>query len=195
MMNQRAMKTLLAILSATILLAQGQDAPKKKAYSQGQRNFWSFKAIKDPVVSGPSPIDALIVAKLNEKGLKPAKAASKEALLRRATFDLTGLPPTEAETEAFIADKSSDAFAKMIDRLLASPRYGEKWGRHWLDVARYADSTGADEDHRYPYAWRYRDFVIDAFNRDLPYDQFITEQIAGDLMPAKDGPVNVEGIV
>jgi hypothetical protein len=161
------MKTLLALISAALVCAQAPDAPKKKVYSQGQRNFWSFRAIKDPAVTAPSPIDAFILTKLEEKQLKPAKPASKLALIRRATFDLTGLPPTEAEIEAFLADQSPDAFATVVDRLLASPRYGEKWGRHWLDVARYADSTGADEDHRYPYAWRYRDYVIDAFNRDL----------------------------
>jgi len=190
------MKTLLAVLSASLLCAQSPDAPKKKVYSQGQHNFWSFKAIKDPAVTAKSPIDAFLLAKLDEKGLKPAKPASKVALIRRATFDLTGLPPTEPEMEAFLADNSSDAFAKVVDRLLASPRYGEKWGRHWLDVARYADSTGADEDHRYPYAWRYRDYVIGAFNRDLPYNQFVMEQIAGDLLPATDGQeVNVNGTV
>jgi hypothetical protein len=190
------MKPLLAILSAGILCAQTPETPKKKVYSQGQHNFWSFKAIKDPATTAPSPIDALIQEKLVEKGLNPAKPASRVALIRRATFDLTGLPPTEPEIEAFLADNSSDAFSKVVDRLLASPRYGEKWGRHWLDVARYADSTGADEDHRYPYAWRYRDYVIGAFNRDLPYNQFVTEQIAGDLLPSPDGSeVNVEGIV
>jgi hypothetical protein len=189
------MKTLLALISVTLAWAQAPEAPKKKAYSAGQRNFWSFRAIKDPAIAAPSSIDTLILAKLNEKGLRAAKPASKLALIRRATFDLTGLPPTEAEIEAFQADKSPDAFAKVVDNLLASPRYGEKWGRHWLDVARYADSTGADEDHRYPYAWRYRDYVIGAFNRDLPYNQFVMEQIAGDLMPAPDGKeVNVEGI-
>jgi len=188
------MKPLLAILSAVLVCAQTPEAPKKKVYSPGQHNFWSFRAIKDPAISAPSPIDALILEKLNEKGLKSAKPASKLTLIRRATFDLTGLPPTEAEIDAFLADTSSDAFAKVVDRLLASPRYGEKWGRHWLDVARYADSTGADEDHRYPYAWRYRDYVIGAFNRDLPYNQFVKEQIAGDLMPAPAGEVNVEGI-
>jgi hypothetical protein len=189
------MKSLLAVLSAVVLCAQTPDAPKKKVYTQGQRNFWSFRAIKDPAIAAPSPIDALILAKLEEKKLTPAKPASKLTLIRRATFDLTGLPPTEPEIEAFLADNSPDAFATVVDRLLASPRYGEKWGRHWLDVARYADSTGADEDHRYPYAWRYRDYVIGAFNRDLPYNQFVMEQIAGDLMPAPDGKeVNVEGI-
>src|SRR5207245_9323286 len=101
----------------------------------------------------------------------PAPAAGKLGLLRRATVDLTGLPPTPVEIDDFMSDRSPDAFAKVVDRLLASPRYGERWGRHWLDVARYADSTGADEDIRYPYAWRYRDYVIDAFNRDLPYNR------------------------
>ena len=192
----KRMKPVLALISAVVLSAQTPDAPKKKVYSQGQRNFWSFKAIKDPVIASPSPIDAFILAKLDEKKLKPAKPASKIALIRRATFDLTGLPPTEPEIEAFLADHSPNAFATVVDRLLASPRYGEKWGRHWLDVARYADSTGADEDHRYPYAWRYRDYVINAFNRDLPYNQFVMEQIAGDLMPAADGKeVNVDGII
>jgi Protein of unknown function (DUF1553)/Protein of unknown function (DUF1549) len=190
------MKPLLAVIFAVVVSAQTPDAPKKKVYTQGQRNFWSFKAIKDPVIAAPSPIDALILAKLEEKKLTPAKPASKLALIRRATFDLIGLPPTEPEIEAFLADQSPDAFAKVVDRLLASPRYGEKWGRHWLDVARYADSTGADEDHRYPYAWRYRDYVIGAFNRDLPYNQFVMEQIAGDLIPDPNGKeVNTEGII
>ena len=117
-------------------------------------------------------------------------------LLRRATFDLTGLPPTPAEIQAFLADTSPQAFEKVVDRLLASPRYGERWGRHWLDVARYADSTGNDEDHRYPYAWRYRDYVIDPSISDLPYDQFVREQIAGDLLPARPtDELNRRGIV
>ena len=130
------------------------------------------------------------------KGLKPAPAANRLTLLRRVKFDLHGLPPTEPEIEEFLSDTAKGAFARLIDRLLASPRYGERWGRHWLDVARYADSTGLDEDLPYPSSWRYRDYVIEAFNRDLPYDQFIREQIAGDLIPAeKPGEVNVQGIV
>lgn len=112
------------------------------------------------------------------------------------TFDLTGLPPAEEEIKSFLADRSPKAYEKAVDRLLASPRYGEQWGRHWLDIARYADSTGNDEDHRYPYAWRYRDYVIEAFNKDLPYDQFVREQIAGDLLPAEHpGELNRRGIV
>ena len=108
---------------------------------------------------------------------------------------MTGLPPTEQEIKDFIADTSPDAYAKVVDRLLASPRYGEKWVRHWLDVARYADSTGNDEDHRYPHAWRYHDYVIDAFNSDLPYDQFIREQVAGDLLTPSNGGINKRGII
>ena len=168
-----------------------------------QRKFWSFQPVHKvapPAVRdrewGRNPIDAFILAKLEQKKLKPAPPADKATLLRRATFDLTGLPPTEAEIRSFLEDTSPQAFARVIDRLMDSPRYGERWGRHWMDVARYADSTGADEDHRYPYAWRYRDYVIDSFNRDVPYDQFMREQVAGDLLPAdKPGEVNVRGLV
>jgi hypothetical protein len=168
-----------------------------------EREFWAFQAVRDPEVPKvkntrwvKNPIDRFLLAKLEVKGLKPAAPASKEALLRRASYDVTGLPPTEKELDAFLADSSANAFEKVVDRLLGSPRYGEQWARHWLDIARYADSTGNDEDHRYPYAWRYRDYVIDAFNRDLPYDQFVREQVAGDLMPSPDGgAVNVRGVV
>ncbi len=186
--------------------AQAKVAPapsKHKEFTEEQKNFWAFQ----PVGSTPppsvkneswvrSPIDRFILARLEEKGLQPSAPAEKTTLLRRATYDLTGLPPTEREIAQFLADDSPDAFAKVVDRLLASPRYGEQWGRHWLDVARYADSTGNDEDHRYPHAWRYRDYVIEAFNNDLPYDQFVREQIAGDLLPAaKPGEVNARGII
>jgi hypothetical protein len=179
------------------------EPPTKHSYERGGKDFWSFqqpRLIHPPEVRdrdwARNDIDRFILAKLEEKGLKPAPPADKLTLIRRATLDLTGLTPTESEIRDFLHDEDSGAFAKVVDRLLASPRYGEKWGRHWLDVARYADSTGADEDYRYPYAWRYRDYVIDAFNRDLPYDLFLKEQIAGDLLPAEDGsPVNVNGIV
>ena len=152
--------------------------------------LWSLEPVADP---GPppvarqdwarTPIDRFVLAKLEEQNLEPAPPADKLTLLRRATFDLTGLPPSVQDIERFLNDTSPDAFDKVIGRLLDSPRYGEHWGRHWLDVARYADSTGNDEDHKYPHAWRYRDYVIDVFNRDLPYDQFILEQVAGDLLP------------
>ena len=131
-----------------------------------------------------TPIDRFVLAALETKGLAPAAPAAKLALLRRVTFDLTGLPPTLPEIEAFLADPSPNAYDKVIDRLLASPRYGERWGRHWLDVARLADSTGMDEDNLYPHAWRYRDYVVAAFNQDTPFDRFIHEQLAGDLLPA-----------
>lgn len=178
-------------------------SPEGKKFSNRQRNFWSFqprKTIEPPSVKNSdwvkNPIDQFILARLEEKGYSPAPAAEKATLLRRATYDLTGIPPTEKEITDFLADHSPQAFEKVIDRLLASPRYGERWGRHWLDVARYADSTGADEDHRYPDAWRYRDYVIQAFNEDLPYDKFVVEQLAGDMLPAADGSeVNQRGII
>ncbi|MDQ2898508.1 MAG: PSD1 and planctomycete cytochrome C domain-containing protein [Acidobacteriota bacterium] len=175
-------------------------APAKKEFTPEQKAFWAFQPVKDyapPKVADAkwarTPVDRFILAKLEEKGLKPAPPADKMTLLRRATFDLTGLPPTEQEIGSFLADQSPRAFEKVVDRLLASPRYGERWGRHWLDVSRYADSTGNDEDHRYPYAWRYRDYVIQSFNDDLPYNQFVREQVAGDLLPSKD--FNARGIV
>ena len=124
-----------------------------------------------------SPIDAFVLAGLEAKKLKPAPPADKRALIRRATFDLTGLPPTPEEIHAFLDDEAPDAYAQVVDRLLASPRYGERWGRHWLDVARYADSNGLDENLVYRNAFRYRDYVIQAFNKDKPYDQFVREQL------------------
>ena len=174
-----------------------------RAFTAEEKNFWAFQPIRDPRPPKikkkkwiRSPIDRFILAKLEARSLKPAPRADKTALLRRATFDLTGLPPTEKEIADFLADKSPDAFQTVVERLLASPRYGERWGRHWLDVARYADSSGNDEDHRYPHSWRYRDYVIEALNQDLPYDQFVQEQIAGDLLPAdKVGEVNRKGII
>ncbi|HTE17025.1 MAG TPA: DUF1549 domain-containing protein, partial [Armatimonadota bacterium] len=133
---------------------------------------------------GRSPIDRLILSALEAKGLSPAPPADRRTLIRRATFDLIGLPPTPSEIRDFLADTEPGAFARVVDRLLASPAYGERWGRHWLDVARYADSNGLDENLVFPNAWRYRDYVIRAFNADKPIDRFIQEQIAGDLLPA-----------
>ena len=170
------------------------DAPVAPAAKTGeylvspeQRAFWSFQPIRKPdppKVHANTPIDRFILAKLNEKGLAPVKPADKRTLFRRATYDLTGLPPAPEDIDAFLADKSSNAFEKVVDRLLASPRYGERWGRHWLDVARYSDNkldpTG---ETPHPNAFRYRDWVIDAFNRDMPYDLFVKAQIAGDQLP------------
>nr|HMS56146.1 DUF1553 domain-containing protein [Fimbriimonadaceae bacterium] len=161
-----------------------------KVVEKPKDQFWAFVP---PVVKAPaavktkgwvkSPLDQYVLAKLESKGLKPAPQADKRTLIRRATFDLIGLPPTPSEVDAFLADKSPNAFEKVLDRLLASSAYGERWGRHWLDVARYADSNGLDENLVYRNAWRYRDWVIGAINADMPIDQFFQEQIAGDLMP------------
>jgi hypothetical protein len=151
---------------------------------------WAFRGPRDPsppavkAVDWPrSPLDRFILAALERNGLAPAPRADKRALIRRAAFDLTGLPPTPEEVEAFLADDAPDALARLVDRLLASPHYGERWGRHWLDLARYADSNGMDENVAYAHAFRYRDYVIQAFNADRPYDRFLTEQLAGDLLP------------
>ena len=130
-----------------------------------------------------SPIDRYILAQLDAKGLKPALAADRRTWIRRVSFDLVGLPPTAQEVEAFEQDKSDDAHAKVVDRLLASPQFGERWGRHWLDLVRYAESRGHEFDYTIPNAWQYRDYVIRAFNADVPYDKFVTEHLAGDLMP------------
>ena len=174
------------------------------------RKFWSFTPLARVVVPGsgdlqsPSavanrrslnPIDAFIRAKLAEKGLAPAPPAEKRTLIRRATFDLIGLPPTPQEVDDFLADKSADAFDKVIERLLASPHYGERWARHWLDVARYADSNGMDENIAFGNAWRYRDYVVRAFNADKPFDQFLTEQIAGDLLPRSEDALAATGFL
>jgi mono/diheme cytochrome c family protein len=159
---------------------------------------WAFRkpvAPKVPEVQGAkfkvqNPIDRFVQAKLAAKGLTAAPPADKHTLLRRITFDLTGLPPTPSEMRDFLADDSPEAFSKVADRLLASPRYGERWGRHWLDVARYADSKGYvfEEERRYAYAYTYRDWVVNALNRDLPYDQFLIQQIAGDQVATKEDP-------
>jgi hypothetical protein len=157
--------------------------------TEADKDFWSFRPITLPAIpavrdaSWPlTEIDRYILAKLEARGIKPAPPAGKRTLIRRATYDLTGLPPTPEEVDSFVHDDSPDAFARAVERLLASPAYGERWGRHWLDVVRYADTAGETADYPAPLAYRYRDWVIDAFNSDLPYDEFVREQIAGDLL-------------
>ena len=142
-----------------------------------------------------SPIDLFVLAKLEQAGITPAPQADRITRIRRVTFDLTGLPPTPDEVRAYVSDDSASADAELIDWLLASPRYGERWGRHWLDVARYADSNGLDENVAYGNAWRYRDYVIDSINRDKPYDAFVREQLAGDLLSANDVAVRNEQLI
>jgi hypothetical protein len=167
-------------------------------FTQRQREFWSFQKVKDqtpPAVKetgwAKTPIDRFVLAKLESKNLRPSPAADKVTLIRRASFDLIGLPPTPEEVAAFVADQSPDAFAKVVDRLLASPRYGERWGRHWLDLARFAESEGFKADEPRFNAWRYRDYVIQSFNSDKPYDRFVQEQIAGDEMWPDDPQARV----
>jgi hypothetical protein len=158
------------------------------AITDEERAFWSFQPIRTPTIPrtkppdrARTPVDAFLAQELAKRKLRFAPDADKLTLLRRACFDLTGLPPTPAEAEAFLADASADAYEKLIDRLLDSPHYGERWGRHWLDVAGYADSDGySDADPPRAYAYKYRDYVIGSFNSDKPFDQFITEQLAGD---------------
>ncbi len=169
-----------------------QSAPSPRSIlTAEQRSFWSFQPLRRPAIPRPkdetwakNAIDRFILTRLEAEGIKPAKAADKRMLLRRVTFDLTGLPPTPEETSGFLADDSPDAYRKVVDRLLASPRYGERWARHWLDLARYSDGKqGARDDTPYANAFRYRDWVIEAFNKDMPYDLFVKAQIVADQMP------------
>ena len=158
------------------------------------RAFWSFRPVSRPEVPevaradwARTPIDRFILAKLEADGLAPAPPAEKTSLLRRVTYDLTGLPPTPEEVDAFLADRAPDAYGKVVDRLLTSPRYGERWARHWLDLVRYAETDGYEFDAPKPHAWRYRDYVIKSLNEDKPYDRFLKEQLAGDeLEPGSD---------
>ena len=151
-----------------------------------RRHYWAFqKPVKSavPDIKSPwarNPVDAFILDALREKKLEPSPPLDREHLLRRVTFDLTGLPPEPGEIDAFLRDKSPDAYEKVVDRLIASPHYGERWALRWLDVVRYADTNGYELDAERPQAWRYRDYVVKAFNTDKPYDRFVKEQIAGD---------------
>jgi mono/diheme cytochrome c family protein len=162
------------------------DAPVKRAVAD-PKTFWSFqpvRAVTPPTVSRSewvkTPVDAFLLAKLDAAGLTPAPPADARTLVRRAYFDLLGLPPTPQQVDVFVNDTAPDAFARLVDSLLESKQYGERWGRHWLDVARYADSGGFETDMYYRNAWRYRDYVVKSFNDDKPYDRFVQEQIAGD---------------
>ncbi|MBI2926916.1 MAG: PSD1 domain-containing protein [Verrucomicrobia bacterium] len=170
------------------------DSENSDLKSQILKPHWAFQPVRNPPLPNienkawpRTSLDRFILAKIEERGLQPAPQADKRTLLRRATFDLIGLPPTPEEMDSFVADNSPDAYARAVDRLLNSPRYGERWGRHWLDVVRYADTAGETADYPVPVAWRYRNYVIDAFNADKPYDEFLREQIAGDIL-ARRGP-------
>jgi cytochrome c553 len=169
------------------------SASRSARYAKLKKEHWAWQPLRQtkvPAVKAASwprsDVDRFLLSALEGKGLAPVGDADRETLLRRVTFDLTGLPPTVQEIDAFVADRSADAFEKVVDRLLSSPAYGERWGRYWLDVARYGESTGSARNLPYPHAWKYRDYVLDSFNADKPYDRFVREQIAGDLLPAKD---------
>ncbi len=164
-----------------------QDDGKGPPEVEDAKKFWSFQSPKRPEAPKvnldewvKTPIDAFILAKLEAAGLEPSPPADKGALLRRAYYDLTGLPPSPDDVDAFLADPSPGAFARVVDELLASPQYGERWGRHWLDLVRYAESNSYERDGPKPLVWRYRDYVIRSFSQDKPYDQFVMEQLAGD---------------
>ena len=187
-----------ALLAFTAILLTAAEPPQKQFTAQ-QRAWWAFQKLANPAPPQvpdastaslrawiQTPVDAFILAKLNAQHLKPNPPADKITLLRRVTLDLTGLPPSPEDVRSFLADTSPAAYESVVDRLLASPHYGERWARHWLDLARYADSEGFKSDETRPNVWRYRDYVIDAFNRDKPYDRFIREQIAGDELYPND---------
>jgi len=163
-------------------------------YEQLRKSHWAWQPLSKPAIPDVrdqawprDPIDRFILAGIERKGLRPSPDAERRALARRLALDLTGLPPEPGRLADYLADTSPDATARFVDLLLASPAFGEQWGRHWLDVARYGESTGPSRNIPYPHAWRYRDYVIDAFNNDIPFDRFIREQVAGDLLPAANG--------
>jgi hypothetical protein len=177
-------------------------SPVRRLDLETARDFWSFR----PIVNRPPPdvanaswpradIDRFILAALEAKELAPVADADKRTLIRRATYDLTGLPPTLEEIDAFLADETQDALARVVDRLLDSPHYGERWGRHWLDVVRYADTAGDNSDYPIPQMYKYRNWVIEAFNKDKPYDAFVREQLAGDLLPSDSEPERYQKLI
>lgn len=180
----------------------GSSITKKNTALEEGRRFWAYQPPRPPAIPSvkdatwpQSDIDRFLLAKLESKGLRPVGDADRIALIRRVYYDLIGLPPTPEQVDAFVNDKRPEAFARVVDELLASRHFGERWGRHWLDVARYAESSGGGRSLMFPDAWRYRDYVIDSFNRDKPYPQFIAEQIAGDLLPYSSAKQREEQLI
>src|SRR5579862_3745117 len=177
----------LAVLATCGVVAVADQSTNQKQITKDNDKPWAYSPPErhlPPAVEDKAwvrnPIDAFVLAKMEKAGVKPAPTAVRLTLIRRLTFDLTGLPPTPEEVLAFLADDAPDAYEKLVDRLLASPRYGERWAMYWLDLVRYADSDGFKADDPRPLAWRYRDYVINAFTEDKPYDRFVLEQLAGD---------------
>ena len=200
------MRCVLGLFLSSLLLLQAAEIPVAPlgTYKQAERKFWAFQPRKDvapPILNDAdakrwtkTPVDAFILEGLRKAGLEPAPPADRATLIRRATFDLHGVPPTPEEIDAFVNDKSPKAWEKVVDRLLASPRYGEQWGRHWLDVVRFAESDGYEYDTHRPDAYRYRDYVVRSFNTDKPYSEFVKEQLAGDEMePASEDRLIASG--
>ena len=175
----------LAVLCGTVVAAE----------PTATEDHWAFRPVLRPPVPETrdrtwprTPVDRFLLSRLENRRGQVAPAADRRSFLRRLTYNLTGLPPTPAELRDFEADRSPVAFDRVVDRLLSSARYGERWGRHWLDISRYADSNGLDENRAYVNAFHFRDYVIDAFNRDIPFDEFIRSLIAGDLLPEPERP-------
>jgi hypothetical protein len=188
----------LAVIAVVFLSTGAPAAEPESPFSAEERSHWSFQPVRrhaPPTVKQSAwvktPIDAFLLARLEAKGLAPAVEANRRALIRRAMYDLHGLPPTPAEVEAFVNDQRTDAYERLIDRLLQSPRYGERWARHWLDLAHYAESDGYKSDVMRPGAWKYRDYVIRSLNVDKPYDRFVSEQLAGDEIAPNDGDAQI----
>ena len=178
-----------------------EDDREVDAFDETARRHWAFQPVKKtppPHVQNAlwprGPIDRFVLNKLESRHWQPARPAPRSVLVRRLYFDLTGLPPSPEEVAAFESDASPDAYERLVDRLLASPRYGERWAQHWLDVIRFAETEGFEYDRHLPGAWRFRDFVIDSLNRDKPFDQFIIEQIAGDELAPNDRELQTAAI-
>ncbi|MBI3463211.1 MAG: DUF1549 domain-containing protein, partial [Planctomycetes bacterium] len=201
----------IGILGCLIALAATPDAARSNAaddpanqvtpertFTRQEREHWAFQPVRRSAVPGVrnaawvrTPIDAFVLEKLEQLGLSPAPPADRRTLLRRVYLDLIGLPPTPEEQRAFMADDSPEAFEKVVDGLLARPQYGERWARHWLDVARYAESNGYERDGAKPHVWRYRDYVINSLNADKPYDRFLIEQLAGDEIEGSNAETQI----
>src|SRR5881396_187685 len=195
-MQRRALYLVFIAGTALPYLIGADNTAPLGTYTPSQRQHWAFVKRSRPQAPQFSlaadrnwvknAVDAFILARLKKEGIRPARPADRATLIRRVYFDLIGLPPAPGEVAGFIADKSPDSYPKLVERLLASPQYGERWGRHWLDVVRFAETDGFEYDTHRSDAWRYRDYVISAFNNDKPYDRFLTEQLAGDEIGAKE---------
>ncbi|MCL4851171.1 MAG: DUF1549 domain-containing protein, partial [Bryobacteraceae bacterium] len=199
MLTSRAL--LLLCVAAVYPLPASEKYAPLGSYTAAERRHWAFQKRKNPEVpvfsdaAGKAwvktPIDAFVLEKLRKEGLEPAPPATRRILIRRVYFDLIGIPPTPREVENFVSDKLPGAWERVVDRLLANPHYGERWGQRWLDVVRYAETDGFEYDTHRNGAWRYRDYVIRSFNEDKPYDRFVKEQLAGDELRPGDQELQI----